>query len=164
MRTLSRLFKLEFMYRADADFDEIFADALDSMQSDGEIDFVDGVVRRGGGAAGARVASYAEMLRTYFEAYRIAVLSVRDLRDPKAPPLTKKEWLKSTLALGQRRWLTGQTTLRESVSRPKIENALAALHDQQIVRIEGDLIRAGASIGERYEPLDRMLVEHLMID
>lgn len=164
VRTLSRLFKLEFMYRADADFDEIFGDALASMRGDGEIELVDGRVRRGAGPAGARVASYAEMLRTYFEAYRIAVLSVRGLREPKAAPLAKKEWLKATLALGQRRWLTGQTTLRESVSRPKLENALAALHDQQIVRIEGDTIRAGAKLAEGYEALDRMLVEHLMID
>lgn len=163
VRALSRLFKLEFMYRADAEFDDIFADALGSMQAAGEVDVAGSKVRRGGGAAGARVASYAEMLRTYFEAYRLAMLSVRPLRDPSHAPLTKKEWLKSTLALGLRRWLAGQTSLRESVSRPKIENALAALHDQQIVRTEAELIRAGARI-DAYDGIDRMLVEHLLID
>jgi glycerol-3-phosphate O-acyltransferase len=164
VRTLSRLFKLEFMYRADADFEEIFGDAIESMRGDGEIEIVHGKVRRGAGAPGARVATYAEMLRTYFEAYRLATLSVRPLRDPKTAPFARKEWMKSTLALGQRRWLSGQTSLRESVSRPKIENALAALHDQGIVRTEGEVIRAGDKMADTWEQLDRMLVEHLLIE
>ena len=69
-----------------------------------------------------------------------------------------------TLELGLRRWLAGRTSLRESVSRPKIENALAALHDHKIVHFEGDLIRAGAEMAGGYEALDAILVEHLMID
>jgi glycerol-3-phosphate O-acyltransferase len=163
VRRLSRLFKLEFMYRADADFDEIFADALDSMTSSGEIEIAAELIRRGGGAAGARVSSYAEMLRTYFESYRTALFAVRALRDPKAPAIAKKDWTKQALALGHRRWLTGQLTLRESLSRPKLENALAALHDHQIIRIEGEQIRQGAA-PEAGGELDRVLVEHLIIE
>jgi glycerol-3-phosphate O-acyltransferase len=168
VRRLSRLFKLEFMYRADADFDEIFGDALESMREAGEVEQQLGngavLIRRGGGAAGARVPVYAEMLRTYFEAYRIALLSVRSLREAGAPALGRKEWLKAAIALGKRRWLSGQVTLRESVSRFKLENALSAWHDQQIVRIEGDQIRSGPRGAEAWDEMDRMLVEHLMID
>ncbi len=172
VRALSRLFKLEFMYRADAEFEEIFADALSSMQRDSEIDLVPGattdadLVRRGAGAAGARVTDYAEMLRTYFEAYRITLLSLRALQQNDAAQLSRKEWLKQSLALGKRRWLTGQTTLRESLSRTKLENALSAFHDQGLVRVEGDALRTGTATArlERYAEMDRMLVEHLMLD
>ncbi|MDQ3031557.1 MAG: 1-acyl-sn-glycerol-3-phosphate acyltransferase [Myxococcota bacterium] len=164
VRRLSRLFKLEFMYRADADFEEIFEDALASMRESGEVEQSDTHVRRGGGASGAPVARYAEMLRTYFESYRLALISIASLRERENAALTRKEWLKSALALGQRRWLAGQITLRESISRQKLENALAALHDHQIVRIEGDQIRPGAAIEQEHDPLDQMLVEHLVID
>lgn len=168
VRRLSRLFKLEFMFRADADFEEIFADALTSMCDAGEVEIVGLRVRRGGGSSGQFVSRYAEMLRTYFESYRLALISVRALRGTKAESprsaLARKEWLKSALALGHRRWLSGQISLRESVSRQKIENALGALHDHRIIRIEGDLIRAGSSIAGEYEALDRMIVEHLVID
>jgi glycerol-3-phosphate O-acyltransferase len=172
VRRLSRLFKLEFMYRADADFDVIFGDALRSMAEAGEIEERPGaqetlearIVRRGGGAAGARVPVYVDMLRTYFESYRLALLSVRPLRDGSATSIGRKEWLKATLALGTRRWMTGQITLRESVSRAKVENALLAWHDHQIVRLDGDQIRAGAQIAEGWEEMDRMLIEHLSIE
>lgn len=166
VRRLSRLFKLEFMYRADADFEEIFEDALATMREAGEIELAGEAVRRAGGAAGAAVPRYAEMLRTYFESYRLALIGVRALRDGRATTLARKDWIKSTLALGERRFLAGQITLRESVARPKLENALAALHDQQIVRLEGDHIRPGAaaSDGEAWDALDRMIVEHLVID
>src|SRR5690606_33642045 len=62
---LSRLFKYEFMYRADATFDEIFDDALSTMIEAGEI------ARRADGGLvaveGSLVPVYAMMLRTYFE-------------------------------------------------------------------------------------------------
>lgn len=163
VRRLSRLFKLEFMFRADADFDEIFTDALALMHEAGEVEIIESHIHRGGGARGQSVGRYAEMLRTYFESYRLALISVRSLRGSQTA-LVRKEWLKSALALGHRRWLSGQITLRESVSRQKIENALGALHDHRIVHIEGDQIRAGASIADEYEALDRMIVEHLVID
>ena len=166
VRRLSRLFKREFMYRADADFDEIFDDALGSMRAAREVELAGSLVRRAGGASGVPVARYAEMLRTYFESYRLALLSVRGLREGSVMQLAKKEWLKSALALGQRRYLTGQLTLRESVSRQKLENALAALHDHHIVRIEGDTIKAGSAAGDgrSYVDLDRVLIEHLVIE
>lgn len=164
VRRLSRLFKLEFMYRADADFDEIFGDALASMREVGEVEIAETRVRRAGGAGGATVARYAEMLRTYFESYRLTLISVRPAMDARGGSgIARKDWLKSALALGQRRWLSGQITLRESVSRQKIENALGALHDHQIVRVEGDVIRAGTD-HESHDALDRMIVEHLVIE
>ncbi|UJR81352.1 1-acyl-sn-glycerol-3-phosphate acyltransferase [Sandaracinus amylolyticus] len=166
VRRLSRLFKLEFMYRADAEFDEIFDDALGSMRAAGEVEIAGSMVRRGGGASSASIERYAEMLRSYFESYRLALLSVRALRNGEIASFGKKEWLKNALALGQRRYLSGQITLRESVARPKLENALAALHDHQVVRVEGDHIKPGALIddGTTYVELDRVLIEHLVID
>ncbi len=160
VRALSRVFKYEFMYRADADFDAIFSDALSGMCGAGELAQSGDVVRRAGGEGARAVVAYAEMLPTYLEAYRLAIRCARPLGEE---PVARKEWIKQALALGQRLYFAGEITLRESVSRPKLENALLLLHDQHLVRLEGEEMRgatrdAGA---DTLDDLDRLLAAHL---
>jgi glycerol-3-phosphate O-acyltransferase len=131
VRKISRLFKYEFMYRADADFDEIFDDALADMLRAGELErFVDRV-RPAEGAPGERVKVYAAMIRTYFEAY---LLAAKALGEFGTSNLSRKEWLKRTLLLGQRLYLAGELQDRESISKPKLENALLALKDHGLLK------------------------------
>lgn len=140
---LSRLFKYEFMYRADATFDEIFDDALSTMIDAGE------VARAEGGLVaveGSLVPVYATMLRTYFEAYRLAVRALSNLRERGS--VKTKEWLKQALARGQKMYLAGEIELRESLSRPKLENALSALRDFGLVRLSGECIEPGAALSD----------------
>jgi glycerol-3-phosphate O-acyltransferase len=131
VRKISKLFKYEFMYRADTDFDQIFDDALSDMLSAGELErFVDRV--RPTDDLGHRITTYATMVRTYFEAYLLAGRAVQDL-----PPegMAKNAWMKLALAVGQRLYLSGEIEDRESISKHKLENAFQALRDHGLVRI-----------------------------
>lgn len=133
VRTISRLFKYEFMYRADTAFDQIFDDAVREMLEMGELERAGESQERlrPTDGLGHRVSIYAQLVRTYFEAYLLAGRSVGEL-----PPegLTRKEWLKRALALGQRLYLSGEIEDRESISKHKLENALQALRDHGLVR------------------------------
>jgi glycerol-3-phosphate O-acyltransferase len=140
VRELSRLFKLEFHYRADAPFEEIFSDALGRMIEAGEVIWEGDVVRRGPGRDGARVEVYAEMIRTYLEAY---VLALDSVKAEQALPVARKDWSKQILARGQRAFAAGDITLRETVSKPKLESALSAFHELGLVRLDGNDIREG---------------------
>jgi glycerol-3-phosphate O-acyltransferase len=132
VRKVSRLFKYEFMYRADRDFDEIFDDALEAMLRAGEVErFVDRV-RVADGKVGARLEVYAVMVRPYFEAYLVAARGAAELVEEGLP---RKDWLKRTLALGQRLYLAGEIEERESISQPKFENAITALKDHELLAL-----------------------------
>ena len=141
VRRLSRLFKFEFMYRADAPFDDIFEDALSGLLAAGEVERLADHVRPAGGRAGHRLATYAELLRTYFESYRVALRGAELLLEA---PLGRKEWLKKTLGIGQRMFLAGEIELRESLSRPKLETAIQALRDHGLLALgELDTLKPG---------------------
>ncbi|MEM1413287.1 MAG: 1-acyl-sn-glycerol-3-phosphate acyltransferase [Myxococcota bacterium] len=153
VRGLSRLFKYEFMYRADAPFETIFGDALGGMLEARELERIADHVRPAEGGRGKAIATYAAMLRSYFEAYFLAARALRPvLEDGEAQP-TRKEWLKQALALGQRMYLAGELELRESVSKPKLDNALRAFKDHGLVRFEaGETFRRAKGI-EGADPL-----------
>ena len=76
-------------------------------------------------------------------------------------PVTRKEWVKQALGVGRRRWLAGEIDLRESVARPKIENAMAALHDHGALRPEGEKVRAVPDGRVVLDALDTLMVESL---
>ena len=145
VRALSRLFKLEFQYRADAPFEEIFSDALGRMLEAGEVVWEGEVVRRGPGRDGARLELYARMVLTYLEAYALALDSIKEAN---ARPLARKEWSKQVLARGRRALAEGAITMRESVSRPKLESALSAFHELGLIRLDGSDIREGTDSTE----------------
>lgn len=155
---LSRLFKYEFMYRADATFDEIFDDALRTMIDAGEVRRTDEGLTA---AEGSLVPIYATMLRSYFESYRLAVRSLSGLRE--AGSIKTKDWIKQALARGQKMFLAGEIELRESLSRPKLENALSALHDLGVVRLAGENVHPGAELkdDEAIAALEERLQKYL---
>ncbi len=149
VRSLSRLFKYEFMYRADAPFDAIFEDAIATLVGAGELEREAGHIRAASGRGGQRIATYAELLRTYFESYRVALRGVELLLEA---PLGRKEWLKRTLAIGQRMYLAGELERRESISRPKLETAIQALRDHGVIALgELDTLKPGAEAGSLAE-------------
>jgi len=61
-------------------------------------------------------------------------------------PIPKKEWYKRTLALGQQMYLAGEIERRESLSKLKLETALKALQDYQLVKIDGDMVARGDGV------------------
>src|SRR5262249_49137478 len=77
VQKLSRLFKFEFMFRADATFEQIFADTVSDMVTSGElVADAKGQVECGPGHDGLDgrgwIAFYASIARTFLEGYRVA--------------------------------------------------------------------------------------------
>jgi glycerol-3-phosphate O-acyltransferase len=142
VRALSRLFKHEFLFRADASFDQIFADALAQMTENGELARDEqGNVVAGPGLDGLPgqgwVAFYADVLVPYLEGYRVAARAAQALLKG---PLSSKELVKRALVVGERMFLSGEIGRREAISRSILENALRALDDQQALRtVDGKL-------------------------
>lgn len=128
---LSRLFKYEFQFRADASFETIFAETLAEMLDDGEVVRADGIFRPAeGGEAHERLVLHARMVKNFVEGYRIAARSLTALLKG---PLAGKDLAKRAIAAGERMFLAGEIELREAVSRPLFENALLAFGDQGYV-------------------------------
>ncbi|MCA9584539.1 MAG: 1-acyl-sn-glycerol-3-phosphate acyltransferase [Myxococcales bacterium] len=139
---LSRLFKHEFQFRADAPFEQIFAETCAQMEQDGEIVTEGADEHRTAslpGAGDGREAAllYARVLRSFLEGYRVAARSlVTLLKGPLAP----KDLAKRAIGVGERMFLSGEIELRESVSRPVIDNAFHAFVDLgSLARRDGKL-------------------------
>jgi glycerol-3-phosphate O-acyltransferase len=132
VRKLSRLFKYDFMYRADRDFDQIFDDALKSMLQANEVERLVDRIKPGEGANAERLATYAVMIQPYFEAY---LLAAKGMLDVPSEGRERRDWIKRTLALGQRLYLAGELEDREAISKPKLENALTALKDHGLLKL-----------------------------
>jgi glycerol-3-phosphate O-acyltransferase len=129
VQALSRLFKYEFQFRADATFETIFTETLGAMVSDGEIALDDSgnVSLAAPGEGRERVTLNARMVRNFVEGYRVAARGlVALLKGPLAP----KDLAKRSIAAGERMFLAGELECREAVNRPVIENAFLAFVDQ----------------------------------
>jgi glycerol-3-phosphate O-acyltransferase len=130
VRALSRLFKYEFQFRADASFEQIFEDTILAMEADHEVVREGSLVRVASEDGYAQVALYAEIVRNFVEGYRVAA---RGLFALLKGPLSIKEVARRALATGERMFLAGEIERREAVSGPMIENAYAAFVDQGYV-------------------------------
>ncbi|HTQ42174.1 MAG TPA: 1-acyl-sn-glycerol-3-phosphate acyltransferase [Polyangiaceae bacterium] len=138
---LSRLFKYEFTFRADAPFETIFDEEIAAMEVDGELARV---VRRPSEGAGAllpkgddgaeQLALYARLLENFVEGYRVAA---RGLAALQRGALSTKELVKRAIPEGERMFLAGDIARRESVSRPMLENAYQSFVDQGYVARSG---------------------------
>jgi glycerol-3-phosphate O-acyltransferase len=137
VRTLSRLFKFEFMFRADGTFEQNFAETLADMLSAGELAKTEnGDIVPGPGhddlAGDGWVDFYASIALTFLESYRIAA---RGLASLLKGPASQKDLVKRALAAGDRMFLAGEIERREAVSRPTIENAYLAFADQGYISV-----------------------------
>jgi glycerol-3-phosphate O-acyltransferase len=137
VRTLSRLFKFEFVFRADATFEQNFERTLQDMVSAAELATTsDDGVTFGAGHNGLDgrgwVRFYASIALTFLLAYRVAA---RGLVPLLKGPVAQKDLVKRAIVTGQRMFSAGEIERREAISRPLIENALLAFADQGYVSI-----------------------------
>jgi glycerol-3-phosphate O-acyltransferase len=137
VRTLSRLFKFEFMFRADATFEQNFAETLAAMLSAGELAKTEaGEIIAGSGhedlAGEGWIDFYASIALTFLESYRVAA---RGLLSLLKGPAHMKDLVKRAIAAGDRMFLAGEIERREAVSRPTIENAYLAFADQGYISV-----------------------------
>jgi glycerol-3-phosphate O-acyltransferase len=128
VQALSRLFKYEFQFRADATFETIFTETLGEMESDGEL-LLEGDLAKMAEAGDGRERAilHARMIRSFVEGYRVAARALGALLKG---PLAPKDLAKRAIAVGDRMFLAGEIESREAVSRPLFENAFLAFVDQ----------------------------------
>lgn len=136
-RELSELFKHEFRLNSNGDFVTSFDATLRAMQRGGELElYPDGRLDVGGGREGwsglVWLRTHAAILRNFLEGYRVAA---RGLGVLLRGPFTERELLKRTLALGHRMYLSGEIDRHEAVSKPILQNALAAFKDEGYVTV-----------------------------
>jgi glycerol-3-phosphate O-acyltransferase len=141
VRALSRLFKYEFQFRADAPFEQIFDETIDAMVGDRELTRQWGTLSLATGEdERANVVLYAQVVRNFVEGYRIAARALGPLLKG---PLLPKDLQKRALAVGDRMFLAGEIERCEAVSRPLFENAHGAFVDQgYLTREDGKLALA----------------------
>jgi glycerol-3-phosphate O-acyltransferase len=138
VQSLSKLFKHEFRFRADAGFDEIFEETIAAMTSDGELrttsagrlDFGPG---REDWPGDVWLRTYASILRNFLEGYRVAA---RGLGLLLKGPMTEKDLVRRTLSLGNRMFLSSDIELREAISKPLMQNALTSFREEGYVRVK----------------------------
>lgn len=159
VRSLSRLFKYEFMFRADAPFDTIFEDVVSDMVERGELSESAGALAPGPGHDGLDgdqwVRFYTALVVNFVESYQLAAKSLEGLLKG---PAEAKDLAKAALKMGERMFLQGEITCSEAVSQPVIVHAYDAFVDAgYLVRREGKLelaetfasAEAAASIDKR---------------
>jgi glycerol-3-phosphate O-acyltransferase len=131
---LSRLLKLEFMYRVGATFDEIFDENVAFLVRVGALARESGELRAG--AEADLLAFLAEFMRPYLEAYRLTATTAAALLGGDAPrhdTLDHKALVRESMERGRAAFLSGQVLLRESLSKATIENAVEWLAGQGIL-------------------------------
>lgn len=130
VQALSKLFKFEFRFRADAPFEAIFASTVEAMVSAGELVHHGEALSDGPGHDGWNgrtwLRHYAGILQNFIEGYYVAARSLELL---EKSPMAEKELVKKALAFGQRLFLEGAIERAEAVSKPILQNAYQAFID-----------------------------------
>ena len=152
-RWLSRLFKLEFMYRVGASFDELFDESAGFLARLGAVE------REGEGLRAGREREtldfLADLLRPYLEAYHF---TAEALAASPEGTVDRRALLKAALDRGRASWAAGRVALRESVSKATVENAVEWLVEQGSEGGE-DAERPALTAGWREQQLPETLRE-----
>lgn len=154
---LSRLFKLEFLYRVGATAHEIFDENLELLVRIGV------VVRDGDAIHPGPEAEHLDFLagfvRAYLEAYRLAAETAQAVVPGEAvgrSAVDRKGLVKAALERGRADFLAGRIALRETLSKATLENAVEWL------AVQGYLARKDAAVirGPKAEALP-ILIERI---
>jgi glycerol-3-phosphate O-acyltransferase len=158
---LSRVLKLEFVYRVGVDFDEIFAQNVAFLARVGAIT-ADGDSLRPG-PEGDALGFLAEFARAYLEAYRLAaetLLAARDAVRHRAGGYDRRALVRDALERGRAEFLSGRIALRESLSKATLENAAEWFVGQGlVVESDGQLSTPadGTAVREIIDRINRLL-------
>jgi glycerol-3-phosphate O-acyltransferase len=146
VRVLSRLFKHEFLFRADAGYEQIFAETVDDMVAAGELVRLpaERLAEAEGDDARKTVMVYAQIVKPYLEGYLVAA---RGLSSLLKGPLVVKDLTKRSLTAGEKMYLGGEISRREAVNRDLFENAFSAFVDQGYVAREDGKLALTESYG-----------------
>jgi glycerol-3-phosphate O-acyltransferase len=136
VRTISKVFKHEFRFRADAPFEDIFEETLAALERDGHLQRENDQVAPGAGqfewSGDHWLRTYSSILTAFFEGYMVAAHSLERLF---SGPRTEKDLVKGGLALGQSLYLADELTRRESISKPLLLNAYQSFTELGYLRM-----------------------------
>jgi glycerol-3-phosphate O-acyltransferase len=164
VRELSRLFKYEFRFRADAPFEQIFEETLAVMEAASELALDGERVAPGVGRdswSGAEwLGHYAAILRNFLEGYRVAA---RSLKLVEERPQAEKDLTRKALAVGQHMFLDGEIQRWEAVSKPIFAGAYSAFADHGYLLNREGKYHAGAGLSgaAAIDELEQRLVSYL---
>ncbi len=129
---LCQWLSMEFSLRDDtrAAFDDALGRLVDATQVDLDGDGDTAVARPRDDDAREALEFHAGHIRGFLESRRIVL---RALHVVLRGSVTSKELVKRGLSAGERMFLAGEVSQRESVSKSNLENALAALRDAGVV-------------------------------
>jgi glycerol-3-phosphate O-acyltransferase len=151
-RFLSRLFKLEFMYRVGSTFDRIFDDQLATLERLGA------AAREGGGISAGREREtldfLADLTRAYLESYRVCAESLAAALAGEGPG-DRKTLLRLALERGRAAYLAGRIAHREALSKATLENGIEWMVQQGALEETGGKLRPSPVWGSE------RLTEHL---
>ena len=144
---LSRLLKLELIYRVGASFESIFEATVDAMEREG-------LLSRAGGAiavaperqARPKLEFLADLLRDYLESYWIAARALDDLAAHGV--MERRAWVRTALDIGRAEFLAGRISSMEAISRPNVENAMTWLVDRGLVEAEERKLRLAPAVAD----------------
>jgi glycerol-3-phosphate O-acyltransferase len=141
VQRLSRLFKYEFMFRADATYDEIFDETLADLARQGFVRLEGADIVVPNAEAEAQLALFASTIASFIEGYRVAARTLVALA--RKGPLTQKELGRRALVIGRRMFLAGEVARKEAIARPIFDNAIATFLDQgYLAKSDGKLVPA----------------------
>ncbi|MEN9580447.1 MAG: hypothetical protein RJA70_3456 [Pseudomonadota bacterium] len=162
---LAKLFKFEFRLRGGVPVEQIFESVLAEMiASQDLVTTPEGEVRPGPGRDGWTghkwLLAYAALIRNFFESYRIFARSLAALLQGD---LAEKELIKRALNTGNSMYLAGEIERREAISKPVMQNALAAFQEMGVVRSKAGLLTldSGYQNEERLSQLERPIAGYL---
>ncbi|XXF80922.1 1-acyl-sn-glycerol-3-phosphate acyltransferase [Myxococcaceae bacterium GXIMD 01537] len=144
---LSRLFKVEFIYRVNAPFDTIFAETLERLVRMG-LAMQEGTTLKLAPEPHARpdMEFLADLMRDYLEAYLLAAMTLQDVATGTATD--RKSFVKLALETGRAEFHAGRISAAESLAKVTLENAVAFLLDQKYLVEEDKKLKLGPAGSE----------------
>jgi glycerol-3-phosphate O-acyltransferase len=156
---LSRLFKLEFLYRVGATFDEIFAQNAALLMRLGALERVEEDLRPGPDVD--TLVFLAELTRPYLESYRVAAAAA--LAVARRFPMDRRALLREAMERGRASYLSGEVALRESLSKATLGNAIEWMVDQRLLlELDGGRLRPAPGTAEALQRVVEEIGKHLV--
>lgn len=144
---LSRLFKVEFIYRVGTTFDTIFSETVEALVRLGLVLRSNDTLQLAPEAHARPYLEFlADLLRDYLESYLLAALTLKDVADGVATD--RKSFTKFALETGRAEFHAGRIGAAESLGKTTLENAVAYLLDQKYLVEEDKKLKLGPAATE----------------
>ncbi|WP_422723989.1 1-acyl-sn-glycerol-3-phosphate acyltransferase [Hyalangium rubrum] len=144
---LSRLFKVEFIYRVGLTFDTIFAETVEALVRMGLVLRSDDTLQVAPEPhARPSLEFLADLMRDYLEAYLLAAMTLGDVAEGTATD--RKTFVKLAMETGRAEFHAGRIGAAESLAKTTLENAVAYLLDQKYLVEEDKKLKLGPAASE----------------